>query len=94
MDALAIVQLAVLAVAGLAAGYINAVAGAGSLLTLPALIFTGLDAPAANATNRIAVLFQNAAAIVALRRATRCRLPVDRGRPAGPACQATSVRPA
>jgi hypothetical protein len=57
-----------LALAGLAAGYINAVAGAGSLLTLPALIFTGLDAVSANATNRVAVLFQTAAAAFAYRR--------------------------
>jgi uncharacterized membrane protein YfcA len=55
-------ELSVLAIAGFAAGFINAAAGAGSLLTLPALIFTGLDANAANATNRIAVLFQSAAA--------------------------------
>lgn len=45
-----------LVAAGLFAGYVNAIAGAGSLLTLPALIFSGLDASAANATNRIAVL--------------------------------------
>ncbi|MFW6049717.1 MAG: sulfite exporter TauE/SafE family protein [Myxococcota bacterium] len=66
-----VLQLSLLALAGLAAGYINSVAGAGSLLTLPALIFTGLDAGAANATNRIAVLFQNAAAVVAFHRAGR-----------------------
>ena len=63
-----LLELGVLIGAGVLAGYVNAVAGAGSLLTLPALIFTGLDAGAANATNRIAVLFQNAAAIVAFRR--------------------------
>jgi len=56
--------LVTLAIAGLAAGFINAIAGGGSLLTLPALIFTGLDAHAANATNRIAVLFQSGAALV------------------------------
>lgn len=50
-----------LTIAGLLAGYINAMAGAGSLLTLPALVFTGLDANTANATNRIAVLFQTMA---------------------------------
>jgi len=60
--------LAVLAVAGLAAGYVNAVAGAGSLLTLPALIFTGLDPSAANATNRIAIFFNNVTAVVAYHR--------------------------
>jgi uncharacterized protein len=66
-----VVQLVLLAVAGLVAGYINSIAGAGSLLTLPALIFTGLDAVSANATNRVAVLFQNAAAVVAFQRAGR-----------------------
>jgi len=64
----AALSLIVLFLAGLAAGYVNSVAGGGSLLTLPALIFTGLDPSVANATNRIAVLFQNAAAIVAFRR--------------------------
>lgn len=63
-----ILEILVLAAAGLAAGFVNAIAGAGSLLTLPALIFTGLDAGAANATNRIAVLFNNLSAIVAFRR--------------------------
>jgi uncharacterized protein len=64
-------QIALLAVAGVAAGYINTVAGAGSLLTLPALIFTGLDAVSANATNRVAVLFQSGAAVVTFERAGR-----------------------
>ena len=63
------VEVVLLALAGLLAGYVNSIAGAGSLLTLPALIFTGLDAVAANATNRVAVLFQNVAAIVAFGRA-------------------------
>lgn len=62
------IALAVLAGAGLVAGYMNTIAGAGSLLTLPALIFTGLDASGANATNRIAVLVQSAVSIVAYRR--------------------------
>jgi uncharacterized membrane protein YfcA len=61
-------ELAVLVVAGFVAGYVNTIAGAGSLLTLPALIFTGLDASAANATNRIAVVVQSLAAILAYRR--------------------------
>lgn len=56
-------RLAVLAAVGVAAGYLNAISGAGSLITLPALVFTGLDASAANATNRIAILFQNASTL-------------------------------
>jgi uncharacterized protein len=42
---------------GLVAGVINTLAGGGSLLTLPALIFLGLPPNVANATNRIGVLF-------------------------------------
>lgn len=41
--------------AGLVAGLINAIAGGGSLLTLPLLIFVGLPPTVANATNRIGV---------------------------------------
>lgn len=44
---------------GLIAGAINAVAGGGSLLTVPVLIFLGLPPATANGTNRIALLFQN-----------------------------------
>lgn len=40
---------------GVLAGILNATAGGGSLLTLPLLIFVGLPATVANATNRIAL---------------------------------------
>ncbi len=63
-----ILHLLLLFIAGLFAGFVNAMAGAGSLLTLPALIFTGLGATAANATNRIAVLFTGLSAMTAYRR--------------------------
>jgi uncharacterized membrane protein YfcA len=49
----------ILAVGGLVAGVINTLAGGGSLLTVPLLIFMGLPATTANGTNRIGVLFQN-----------------------------------
>jgi uncharacterized membrane protein YfcA len=42
-------------------------AGGGSLLTLPLLIFLGLDSTVANGTNRVAILFQNASAISGFR---------------------------
>lgn len=48
--------------AGFLCGIINTVAGSGSLITLPVLIFLGLPANVANGTNRIGVLFQNAVA--------------------------------
>jgi uncharacterized membrane protein YfcA len=49
----------ILAVGGLVAGVINTLAGGGSLLTVPLLVFMGLPATTANGTNRIGVLFQN-----------------------------------
>ena len=45
-----------LVAAGFTAGTINSIAGGGSLLTLPLLIFVGLPATVANASNRIAIL--------------------------------------
>jgi len=49
--------------AGLVAGVLNVVAGGGSFLTLPVLIFTGLPATVANGTNRIGILIQNVGAV-------------------------------
>jgi uncharacterized protein len=49
--------------AGLAAGVINILAGAGSILTLPVLIFVGLPADIANGTNRVGIMFQNVLAV-------------------------------
>lgn len=50
--------LAVVA-AGFVCGFVNVLAGSGSLITLPLLIFLGLPAPIANGTNRIGILLQN-----------------------------------
>ncbi len=50
-------------VAGVVAGVINVIAGGGSFLTLPVLMFHGLPAGVANATNRVAVLLQNVPAV-------------------------------
>ena len=54
--------LAVIAV-GFVAGFINTLAGSGSLMTLPLLMFLGLPANVANGTNRIAILLQNIVAV-------------------------------
>ena len=48
---------------GLIAGFMNVTAGGGSTLTLPSLIFLGLDSATANGTNRIAILLQNISAV-------------------------------
>ncbi|MFQ5473910.1 MAG: sulfite exporter TauE/SafE family protein [Dehalococcoidia bacterium] len=60
-------QLAVLG-AGLIAGFLNVMAGGGSLITLPILLFLGLPAAVANGTNRLAILAQNVAAVSSFRR--------------------------
>lgn len=49
--------------AGFVAGFINTLAGSGSLVTLPLLMFLGLPAGVANGTNRIAILLQNMVAV-------------------------------
>ncbi len=49
---------------GSIAGFINVNAGGGSSLTLPALIFMGLDGALANGTNRVAIFVQNLFAVV------------------------------
>ncbi|WP_313074480.1 sulfite exporter TauE/SafE family protein [Melaminivora sp.] len=49
-------DLALLLVAAFVAGALNAVAGGGSFLTLPALVFTGVPPVVANATGTVALL--------------------------------------
>ena len=53
---------------GAIAGFLNVLAGGGSLLTLPILIFFGLPAAVANGTNRIAIFCQNIFAITGFKR--------------------------
>lgn len=53
----------VLALAAAVAGALNVVAGGGSFLVLPVMIFLGLPATVANGTNRIGILAQNATAV-------------------------------
>lgn len=56
------VQLSALLGAGFLAGIVNTVSGGGSLLTLAALMFAGLPANAANATNRLGVMLASGTA--------------------------------
>lgn len=79
--------LGALALAGVAAGILNAIAGGGSFLTLPMLMLVGLTAPVANGTMRVAVLLQGLVVVTTLRRqgvrgdgtALRLALPVLAG---------------
>ena len=59
--------LAVIA-AGLFAGFVNTLAGSGSLITLPLLMFLGLPANVANGTNRIGVLVQSLVSSVSFKK--------------------------
>jgi uncharacterized membrane protein YfcA len=52
-------SLGILIAAGIVAGFINTMAGGGSMLTLPALMLLGLPADIANGTNRVAVVGQS-----------------------------------
>lgn len=53
----------VLALSGAVAGALNVIAGGGSFLTLPVMIFLGVPATVANGTNRVGILAQNVAAV-------------------------------
>ncbi|HAN76570.1 MAG TPA: hypothetical protein DCQ31_01745 [Bacteroidales bacterium] len=50
---------AAVVVAGFISGFINTVAGSGSLVSLPMLMYLGLPAGMANGTNRIAIFLQS-----------------------------------
>ena len=69
-------EIVILIGTGLAAGFINTLAGAGSLLTIPALMLIGMPADIANATNRVSVLATSISGAVGFRRAGK----LERGR--------------
>jgi uncharacterized membrane protein YfcA len=56
-------QLVLLAGIGIISGFLNVLAGGGSTITLPMLIFMGMDGTLANGTNRVAILMQNISAV-------------------------------
>jgi uncharacterized membrane protein YfcA len=62
-------SLIALACVGIAAGWVNTLAGGGSMLTLPALLALGLPADAANATSRIAIVAQGVSGVAGYQRA-------------------------
>ncbi|MGI9553498.1 MAG: sulfite exporter TauE/SafE family protein [Thermodesulfobacteriota bacterium] len=52
---------------GILAAFLNVTAGGGSSITVPALIFLGVDPTMANGTNRLAIMLQNASASASFR---------------------------
>jgi len=63
LEDLTTLNLTAVLLIGAVAGFINVLAGGGSFLTLPLLIFVGLPPNLANGTNRLAILFQNTFAV-------------------------------
>lgn len=63
-----ILVLALILVGGFVAGIVNTLAGGGSLITLPLLIFSGLPASVANGTNRVAIVLQNVGGLAGFRK--------------------------
>jgi uncharacterized membrane protein YfcA len=61
-------HLLILFLIGTASGFLNVMAGGGSAIVLPILIFMGLDSALANGTNRVAILLQNISAVASFRR--------------------------
>jgi len=51
-------EIVILIVAGLMVGFINTLAGGGSIISMSVLMMLGLPAPLANGTNRIAIAIQ------------------------------------
>lgn len=66
--ALELWQALLLVAVGVVAGFLNVMAGGGSLLTVPVMVFLGLPGPVANGTNRVAILAQNVTAIATFAR--------------------------
>ncbi len=56
-------KIALLFAAGIASGWINVLAGGGSILSVPVMVFLGLPGPVANGTNRIGIIAQNIFAV-------------------------------
>lgn len=60
--------IALILATGTLAGIINTLAGGGSMLTVPMLIFLGLPPATANGTNRIAIEVQNILAVLGFKK--------------------------
>lgn len=69
ISSITILQAAVIFAAGVVAGFVNSLAGGGSLIAIASLLFLGLPSPIANATNRVAIVLQNSVSVRAFRRA-------------------------
>lgn len=77
---LGVIEITALVISGIIAGFVNTIAGGGSIFTLPALMLLGMPADIANATNRVGVFMQSVAAVRGFNRygklATHAIIPI------------------
>lgn len=59
------IELIILLIVGVISGFLNVMAGGGSMLTVPLMIFMGIPGHIANGTNRIGIMVQNITATLA-----------------------------
>jgi len=67
----------ILAVVGAIAGFLNVLAGGGSALTIPLMIFLGYDATVANGSNRIAIQVEALSAVAAYKKQKHSDFPLS-----------------
>ena len=67
----------ILAVVGAIAGFLNVLAGGGSALTIPIMIFLGYDATVANGSNRIAIQVEALTAVAAFKKQKHADFPLS-----------------
>ena len=65
-------QIALLIGAGFVAGVMNSIAGGGTIVTFPALIFSGLQSITANATSTVALLPAALSSLLGYRKRVSC----------------------
>jgi uncharacterized membrane protein YfcA len=59
--------ITIIILTGIVAGFLNTIAGGGTLLTVPILMFVGLPSAVANGTNRLALASENIVAVINFR---------------------------
>ncbi len=67
----------ILAVVGAVAGFLNVLAGGGSALTIPLMIFLGYDATVANGSNRIAIQVEALSGVAAYKKQNHSDFPLS-----------------
>ncbi len=67
----------ILAIVGAIAGFLNVLAGGGSALTIPLMIFLGYDATVANGSNRIAIQIEALSAVAAFKKQKHSDFPMS-----------------